>query len=123
MNRLHSLLLAAGLVLGLSTVVQAEGTDNNFTLVNDTGYTLDSVFVSPHDEKSWGNDVMGKDTLKDGETVDIVFSPDADASTYDLKVIYDDKTEVIWPNLELPKINKLTIHWDAKKQETSAEAE
>ena len=118
-----SLMLALALVLGLSTVAKAEGTDNNFDLINKTGYTLDKVFVSPHGEKSWGEDIMGKETVKDGETVHITFHPDATHDHYDLKVVYDDKEEVFWENLELPKVNKLTIHWDKATQKTSAEAE
>jgi hypothetical protein len=123
MLRATLVMLSAGLMLAFSAPVQAEGSDNNFTLVNKTGYTLESVYVSPHDAKKWGEDIMGKDTIADGEEVAITFNSEADADHYDVKVVYDDKTEAIWANLELPKLNKLTIHWDAKSQETSAEAE
>lgn len=123
MFRATLVMLSAALVLGLSTSAQAEGSDNDFTLVNKTGYTLDKVYVSPHDTKEWGEDIMGKDTLKDGEEVKITFSPNADADHFDVKVVYDDKTEAIWADLELPKINKLTIHWNDKTQETTAETE
>lgn len=121
MNRASLTLLCLGLVLGFG--VAFAQSDNDFTLVNKTGYTLESVFVSPNDTKEWGEDIMGKDVVKDDEEVKITFSPKAEATIYDLKVIYDDKTEVIWQDLELPKINKLTIHWDAKEQKTSAEVE
>lgn len=119
----RALMLLALAASFFTAPVRAEGTDNDFTLVNKTGYTLDSIYVSPNDTKEWGDDIMGKDVVKDGEEVKITFHPKADASIYDLKVVYDDKTEVVWQDLELPKINKLTIHWDKATDKTSAEVE
>ena len=124
MKRVLAMLACVGAVMGCTALLRAEGTDNNFTLVNKTGYTLDKVFVSPHDTKEWGEDIMGKDVVPDGESVHITFHPKADASIFDLKVVYkDDNSEVVWQNLELPKINKLTIHYDHKENKTSAETE
>ena len=122
MKRALLLLVAFGSLMGFGAPVRAES-DNDFTLVNKTGYVLDKIYVSPNDTKEWGEDIMGKETVADGEEVKITFHPKAEATIYDLKVVYDDKTEVIWQDLKLPEINKLTIHWDAKEQKTSAEVE
>ncbi len=43
--------------------------------------------------------------LEDGEHVDISFPKRASACKYDLKVIYDDKEEAVWGNLDLCKID------------------
>lgn len=119
MKKITALLMAAALVAGLSGKLFAEGSDNDFTVVNKTGYTIDKIFVSPHDKNSWGDDIMGKDLLKDGESVDIKFHSGADADDYDLKVVYEDKEEAVWADLHLPKIHKVTLHWTEKKSTTA----
>lgn len=97
--------------------------DQDFTLVNKTGYDIAEVYVSPSAANRWGDDVMGKDTLDDGESVDISFSHDAEACHWDLKVVYTDKDTAQWANVDLCKISKITIHWNQKTGETTAEGD
>ena len=59
--------------LSANTVVQNDKLD--FTLVNKTGLTIVELYVSPTSDDSWGDDILGQDVLKDGEDVDITFSP------------------------------------------------
>jgi hypothetical protein len=60
----------------------------DFTLINNSSVTLTSVYVSPSDAKGWEEDVMGRDVLPAGESVDIGF---AKAKTgvclFDIKVV------------------------------------
>ena len=119
MNRVTALLLGLALVVGVSGKALAEGGENDFTLVNKTGYTISKVYVSPHDKNTWGEDIMGKDELAEGGSVDIKFHPAADADDWDLKVVYSDKEEAVWADLHLPKIHKITIHWSDKKSTTA----
>jgi len=39
--------------------------DQDFTLYNVTGYTIDKVFVSPVGKTTWGSDILGTDQLED----------------------------------------------------------
>ena len=67
----------------------------NFTLVNKTGYELDQVYVSPAASKNWHEDILGQDTLADGQNAKITFAPENEICKYDLKVVYTiDKSEV-----------------------------
>ena len=43
----------------------------DFTLINETGYNISSIFVSPTTENEWGEDIMGRDLLNDGESVEV----------------------------------------------------
>jgi len=92
----------------------------DFTLVNKTGYTIDEVYVSPSSANNWLNDVLGQDVLGDGEKAKIKFHSSNDICKYDLKVIYDDKEEVEWSDINLCEEEKITIHWNKKSGETSA---
>ena len=47
------------MVMGLAPSVIRADSALDFTLVNDTGYTIDKVFVSPTKLEQWGEDVMG----------------------------------------------------------------
>lgn len=94
--------------------------DQDFTLKNRTGYTIDQVYVSAAKTDDWEEDVMGKDTLGDGESVDITFGASEGACKFDLKVVYDDKEEAIWEGLNLCSISTVSISYNRKTGETSA---
>ena len=102
-----------------SSVALAEA-KQDFTLVNKTGYTIDEVYVSPHSAGDWLNDVLGQDVLGDGENAKIKFHSSNEICKYDLKVIYDDKEEVEWTDINLCEEEKITIHWNKKSGESSA---
>lgn len=84
----------------------------DFVLVNDTGYTIDKVFVSPTKTEEWGEDVMGQDQLEDGKSVKIHFSRAHEKDTkWDIKVVFTDKENRYWTNLDLSTISEVTIHY------------
>ena len=68
-----ALVVALGSLLFTSRTARAG--DQDFTLVNKTGIVIHKIMVSPHDDEHWGEDVMGKDVLEEGESVEIKFSP------------------------------------------------
>jgi hypothetical protein len=109
--------LLASAVLGVSALASsaAFAGDQDFSLVNKTGSTIASIMVSPHDQKNWGPDILGRDVLDCDQTVDIKFHPDADAEYWDLKVVDKEGHEIVWSNLDLLKISKLTIHLEDDK--------
>ena len=45
--------------------------DQDFVLVNKTGVEIHALHVSPSDKEEWGDDILGKDTLGDGESAEI----------------------------------------------------
>ena len=102
-------LLCALTLCGL--VLPAAAADQDFKLVNKTGYQIDSVFVGPHSSSQWGQDIMGRDSLGDGEVVDITFPGRTSACSYDIKVAYNDGDEATWDSVNLCKISKVTLYW------------
>jgi hypothetical protein len=116
-------LVAFALLVGFAADVRAEGSDNDFSFVNATGYSIDKLFVSAADKESWEEDILGKETLPDGEAVNIKFSPKEGSDKYDIKVVYTDETIAIWQDIDLTKVNKFTAHYDRKADKTSAEIE
>jgi hypothetical protein len=84
----------------------------DFTLVNETGFAITNVFISPNTQKEWGEDVMGKDVLEDGGSVDIKFSPKEDEAVWDIKVTDKEGNEVFWEDIDLTKCSKITLHYN-----------
>ena len=84
----------------------------DFVLVNDTGYTIDKIFVSPTKIEAWGEDVMGQDQLEDGKSVKIHFSRAHEKDTkWDIKVVFTDNENRYWTDLDLSTISEVTIHY------------
>ena len=83
----------------------------DFTLVNQTGVEIDKVFISPEDKDDWEEDILGKDTLPSGQSVDIKFHRDETAAEWDLKVEDKQGNSIEWHDLNLLKISKVTLHY------------
>jgi hypothetical protein len=115
--KMKRITLVLGLVILTAAASFAQTFD--FTLVNDTGYTIDSVYVSPAASSDWEENVLDAKSLDDGDKVEIVFDPEYEAillsygvDTYDLKVVYDDDSSDEWTNLKLEDISELTLSLD-----------
>ena len=96
----------------------------DFKLVNATGYDIQSVYMSPSDTDSWGDNILS-DILYDTYSVNIQFSPDAESVEWDLRADWvmeeGAKQEyVYWNGLRLDEINKLTLKYNPKTDKTSA---
>lgn len=91
-------LLLTTLLMGAATFVmcpaaRAQEAKQDFSLVNKTGYELSKVYVSPTKSDDWDEDILGRDTLANGESVDIHFHRSNKTCQWDLKVVYtiDDR--------------------------------
>lgn len=87
----------------------------DFTLHNQTGVEIHNLHVSPHDTDDWGPDILGRDTLPDGETVEITFDPKEKAALWDLKVADSKGNSIEWENLDLMEISDVTLHYEGGK--------
>ncbi len=117
----HTLLLGALSSILLSGAAIAGGAD--FTLVNRTGYTLREIYVSPSHKNAWGKDRMGDNVLDNGKSRLFKFS-DKSSCKQDLKVVFDDdESEVVWEEIDLCEVEKITLKYNRKTREVSAESE
>ena len=110
--------LAAGLALLAPSA--ADAARQNFTLVNNTGYTIKEVYVSTVNTNSWEEDVLGQDELDNDSSVDITFPHHAGGCYWDLKVVYDDDSDAYWKNFNLCTISEITISYNRHTGKTWA---
>jgi hypothetical protein len=118
---MRSFLFAAfAAVLAMTGPASAQDAKQDFKLVNKTGYELKALYVSPSKADDWQEDILGQDTLADGGAVNVHFNPKANICTWDLKVVYsDDDSSAVWTKIDLCTIEKITIHYNRKSDETT----
>ena len=100
--------------------------DLDFTLVNKTGYAIKGVSIGPSGDKDWTpeDEVLKGRTFGDGASLDIKFHPKATAAHWDIKVEWaDGSPSVEWLNMNLTKIEKVTLKYDKETDKTTAEIE
>lgn len=78
-------------------------------LANFTGSALRAVYISPSASTGWEENVLGGDELKDGDTVDIRFSPEERAVLWDIRVESADEHFAEWKGLDLRGVSRVTL--------------
>jgi len=119
---MRTLLVAAiAATLAVAAPAGAEDAKQDFKLVNKTGYELKALYVSASKSDDWEDDVLGQDTLDDGQAVNVHFNAKTHTCKWDLKVTYsDDDSSAVWHNIDLCTVEKITIHYNRKSDETTA---
>lgn len=116
--------LGAALSLGLAASASvAFAGQQDFVLLNKTGYTVSEVYVSSSASDDWEEDVLGQDVLANGQRVEINFETSERACLFDLKVVYSDGDTAIWQALNLCKVSVVAISYDRRTGETTAETD
>jgi hypothetical protein len=112
MKRLLLFLCLAVVVAG-SVAVLARG-DQDFVLVNKTGLIIEELYISPANDNEWGEDVLGVDVLKNGQQVTIKFSHKETECVWDLKIVDEEKDDVVWEDINLCKASQITLKYEGK---------
>ncbi len=118
---MRTLLLALPLAMIAFVGPAAADAKQDFALVNRTGYEIKEVYVSPGKADDWQEDVLGQDTLENGNTVNIHFKAKTSSCKWDLKVVYtDDGSSAVWSDINLCEVEKITIKYNRQTDTTSA---
>ena len=87
----------------------------DFVVHNQTGVEIHELYVSPHSSDDWEDNVLGRDSLPDGESVKITFEDRDKHVHWDLKVTDKEGNSLEWYDLNLIEISEVTLHWDSAK--------
>lgn len=80
-------------VLGMAMLASSAGAQTdpiNFTLTNDTEYTLTHLYISLPSTDEWEEDIFGADVLAPGETFNISIDDGLDECVYDIRADFED---------------------------------
>lgn len=98
-------------ILCLAATSASAQAAQDFTLINKTGVEIYALYVTPSNAKDWGGDILGADTLPVGETLDITFNRKEKAKLWDLRIEDADGAFIEWNDLDLLKIDTLTLFY------------
>jgi len=99
--------LAALCLLSLPAIAA----DQDFKIFNKTGYQIDEVYIGPHSSSSWGDDIMGRNSLVDGAVLNVSFPNRTSACSFDIRVKYNDGDEATWDSVNLCQVSRVTLYW------------
>jgi hypothetical protein len=99
----------------ISAPASARTGPQDFILHNKTGVLINALYVSPRSADDWEEDVLGQETLANGESVKVNFDDRDKHVHWDLKVEDSKGNSLEWEDLNLVEISEVTLHWDAKK--------
>lgn len=105
-----ALVAACALSMLLLQTAFAQG-KQDFTLINQTGMAITELHISPHSTDEWEEDILGQDTLPNGESLEISFDRKEKAAMWDLQITNKDGDTIEWENLNLLEISELTLHY------------
>jgi hypothetical protein len=101
-------------VLALAPATAFAGAQD-FTLQNDSGMVIDVLNVSPVSQDTWGEDILGVDTLAVGASTEIAFSGYSECK-WDVQITqFGDGSKWYVRDLDLCGITKLTFGWDGSQ--------
>jgi len=107
-----NVIIALGVIAMFVTVTAfTRAGKQDFVLHNETGVEIHEVFVSPVTSDDWEENVLGKDTLPEGESVKITFDDRDKHSHWDLKVTDGKDNSIEWHDLNLVEISDLTLRY------------
>lgn len=106
---------AVAAIAALVISVFAQAKKHEFTLHNQTGVEIHQLYLSPHSSDDWQKDVLGREPLPDGESVQINFDDRYKHEMWDLKVVDNKGASITWEKLDLARISEVTIHYKSGK--------
>jgi hypothetical protein len=104
--------LALGVIAMFVTATSfARAGKQDFVLHNETGVEIHEVYVSPVTADDCEEDVLGKETLPEGDSVKITFDDRDKHAHWDLKVVDGKGNSIEWHDLNLVEISEVTLHY------------
>ncbi|HEV8589348.1 MAG TPA: hypothetical protein VGQ72_10775 [Pyrinomonadaceae bacterium] len=99
------------IVMFMTATALARVGKQDFVLHNETGVEIHEVYVSPVTADEWEEDVLGTDTLADGDSVKITFDDRDKHVHWDLKVVDGKGNSIEWHDVNLIEISEVTLHY------------
>lgn len=98
----------AAALLALGTV-SAQAADRHVTVKNGTSWQLRELYGSNVGTDDWQEDILGRDVLEPGESVDVNFDDGSGACKFDFKGVFADGEEVVSNNVDVCSVGKFTF--------------
>jgi hypothetical protein len=95
--------LAAALVTST-----ASANDYRVTIVNKTGMAMKHFYASVTSTNAWEEDILGKDVLEDGESVEVEIDDGSEKCHYDFKAVFENGASLERADIDVCKTESFT---------------
>jgi hypothetical protein len=120
------LLAAAAVAATLTMSPSFDEDQRNVTVVNGTGYGIKFLgFNNPGDDDWSDNELPSGSVFPSGNSVYVKFNTEDKGCKWNFKIEWSDPgyPGVVWHNVDLCQIAKLTLKYDRATDKTTAEVE
>lgn len=88
-----------------------------YDVVNNTGFTLVDIYVTPAESSNWGNDILPNSLFENGATVTVTIPADYGTTCmFDMKITDEAGNYVTFSGIDACKLVKLQINGDGTYQ-------
>lgn len=108
---LRALLVA---ILAVVTAPSLLAGTQDFVLVNHTGVEIYRLYISETTTDEWEEDVLGDNTLPDGERMDITFEGRS-ACMWDVRVEDEEGSAQEWNSLNLCEVSVVVLRCNSEE--------
>jgi hypothetical protein len=110
--------VAAVALLSASTTFAAD--ERNVTVVNGTGYGIKFLGFNNPGDNDWSDNELGG-VLANGQSIYVKFNSADKGCVWNFRISWElsGYPDVLWRNVNLCEIEKLTLKWDRNTNETS----
>ena len=112
---MKKLLISASLFVALFFVFS--GSSNSqalyFYVTNNTGFTLNNIYVTPAETTSWGNDILPNELFENASSVRVDIPADYGATCkFDMKITDLQGNFITFTGMDACKLHTLTLNGD-----------
>jgi hypothetical protein len=86
----------------------AHAADRKVDIINKTGQTLTHFYASTTNANSWEEDILGKDTLDDGETFEADIDDGSGKCVFDFKAVFESGQSLVKKGINVCEITTFT---------------
>jgi len=103
-------------IIGLAAVTflvatgAAMALDRHVKIINNSAYDIREFYASNVGTRNWEEDILGRDVLPSGYSVNVNIDDRSGYCKYDFRAIFEDGESVITENVNVCQIREFTYH-------------
>jgi hypothetical protein len=110
MTLAHLVRPAAAVAFVLSLSMPALALDRHVKIINETTFDIVEFYGSQVNAKTWEEDILGKDILRAGQSVDVNFDDGTGYCMFDFRAVFKDGDELVRKNINVCEIGTYRYH-------------
>lgn len=84
-----------------------------FFVTNNTGFTLNNIYVTPNETSNWGNDILPNDLFENGSSVRVDIPADYGSTCkFDMKITDLEGNYITFTGMDACKLHTIILNAD-----------